>query len=103
MKPIDLRNENFASLKSRLEEKRQAAHYAWLAHGPGTTRDVAAKAALDLLSFRPRSTELFQLGALELIDRQGHDGVYRARSLPEWEAWFATANQKAITGQQQLI
>ena len=103
MKPIDLRNETFDSLKARLEADRLAAHRAWLAHGPGTTREISAKAGLELLTFRPRSTELYQIGVLELLERQGHEGVYRARTIESWEAWFATHRNALITGQQQLL
>lgn len=97
MKPIDFSLTTFAELKSRLDGLRADVHRAWLAHGPGTTRDVAAKAQIDILTFRPRSTELYQLGLLELtagadgaqpIGSRPHEGIYRARTIAEWEQWF---------------
>jgi hypothetical protein len=99
MKPIDFRNETFEQIRERLSEDRRQVHHAWLAHGPGTTRDVAAKAQIDILSFRPRSTELYQLGLLDLIDKDGHQGVYQARTLEQWEAHVAT---KRVLGESQL-
>ena len=99
MKPIDFRNETFDQIRERLNEDRQQVHNAWLAQGPGTTRDVAAKAQIDLLSFRPRSTELYQLGLLELVDKDGHQGVYRARTLEQWEAFVGT---RRVMGESQL-
>jgi hypothetical protein len=101
MKPVDLSRANFAELKNHFTEQRAEVHRAWLAHGPGTTRDVAAKSGLDLLTLRPRSTELYQLGLLEFQGRTGHDGLYRARTLEEWETYLAGIRQPA-SGQQML-
>jgi hypothetical protein len=93
MKPIDLSRATFAELKPKLNGLRSRVHRAWLAAGPGTTRDVAAKSGIDILTFRPRSTELYQLGLLELqgtAPGHGHDGIYRARTLAEWENHLTT-------------
>jgi hypothetical protein len=89
MKPVDFRNETFEQLRERLNEDRAAVHSAWLKHGPGTTRQVADLAGIDLLSFRPRTTELFQLGLLELAGKDGHQGVYKALSIEDWEKFCA--------------
>jgi hypothetical protein len=99
MKPIDFRNETFDQLRERLNDDRELVHRAWLAHGPGTTREVAERAGIDLLSFRPRTTELFQLGLLEVAGKAGHEGIYAARSLPEWERFCAP---KRVMGESQL-
>ena len=101
MKPVDLSRMSFAELRPQLNHLRETCQLAWLAHGPGTTRDVAAKANMDILTFRPRSTELYQLGLLELTDRTGHEGVYRARTLAEWEQYLASLKQP--NPQQQLV
>ena len=103
MKPIDFRNETFDQIRERLNADRELVHGAWLAHGPGTTREVAAKAGIDILSFRPRSTELFQLGLLELADKDGHQGVYRARTLTDWEYHCAEQRRAAVNPQLQLV
>ena len=124
MKPVDFRNENFAALKSRLTGLRAVVLAAWQAHGPGTTRAVAKCSGIDLLTFRPRSTELFQLGAICLVEPGGlgstrahptsslssslsssdgaHEGVYRARTEAEWQAWLAEQKQPDVCRQQQL-
>lgn len=85
MKPIDYRNTTFNELKGQLHGMRIAAYEAYLDHGPGTTRQVAEASGMDLLTLRPRTTELLQLGFLELVpDKDGHrnrEGTYRA--LPE--------------------
>jgi hypothetical protein len=88
MTPLDYRNATFAELRERLSAQRLAVLQAWRRHGPGTTRDVAAKAGMDILSFRPRSTELFQLGCLVLLvneERARNEGVYRG--LTDFEVW----------------
>ena len=103
MKPVDFRDETFESLQERLNDDRLLVHRAWLAQGAGTTREVAAKAGIDLLTFRPRSTELYQLGLLELVDKDGHEGVYVGRSLPEWETYCAAQRQAAASPQLQLM
>ena len=99
MKPIDFRNQTFEELKPLLDHRRAEVHHAWLKHGPGTTRDVADRADLDILTFRPRSTELYQLGLLELTGKDGHHGVYRARTIAEWELFVAARH---ILGDSQL-
>jgi hypothetical protein len=113
MKPIDFRNETFHQLQERLTDLRQLVLSAWITQGPGTTRQVAQAAGIDLLTFRPRTTELFQIGAVALVegdapgaagDGHGHEGVYRARTVEEWEAWHrAQAQAMGISGQQQLM
>ncbi len=104
MNPIDFRNENFAQISSRLSAQREAAHRAWLAHGPGTTRDVAAKSGIDILSFRPRTTELYQIGLVLLTEGEhGNEGVYRGRFLDEWETWCNEQRARVTEGQMSLI
>ena len=102
MKPINFRNETFAELRARLNEDRARVHSAWLAHGPGTTREVAATAQIDILTFRPRSTELYQMGLLSLVDKAGHQGVYGARTVAEWEQFCALRRARGAS-QMSLI
>lgn len=103
MKPVDFRNETFDQIRERLIEDRELVHRAWLAHGPGTTREVAAKAGIDILTFRPRSTELFQIGLLAVMGKDGHQGIYQARTLNDWEFWCAEQRRAAINPQLQLV
>lgn len=108
MKPIDFRNETFGQLRDRLTDLRLAVLQAWQAHGPATTRQVATRCGIDLLTFRPRTTELYQMGAVVLVDEaeptgDAHEGVYRARTMAEWEAWHAAQAGQLVSGQQQLM
>lgn len=112
MKPIDFRNETFDMLHQRLTSLRRQAYHHWIEHGPGTTREVAQRCGMDLLTFRPRTTELFQIG-LVVVDEsasarpQGDgtpaEGIYKARTLEEWQAWYQKEREAAVSGQQQLI
>lgn len=97
MKPLDFRNATYADLAERLAGQRVQVLGAWHLYGPGTTADVAAAACLSILTFRPRTTELYQLGYICLTAEQPHkgEGVYRARSAEEHQAWFATQRQNA--------
>jgi inhibitor of KinA sporulation pathway (predicted exonuclease) len=105
LKPVDFSIQTFEDLKSSLNEIRQRVHRAWLAHGPGTTREVATASGIDLLIFRPRTTELFHLGLVELLENVGmnegrnHQGVYRARTMEQWEKFIAA---KRIHANPQL-
>lgn len=90
MKPIDYRNATFAALQERLVGQRAAVLEAWRLHGPGTTEEVALRSQIAILTFRPRTTELFQLGFIVLTDSQPAkgEGTYRVRTQPELARWF---------------
>ena len=83
MNPIDLRNETWESLQGRIVGLRLQVLAAWRENGPDTTRRLAARAGLDLLGVRPRTTELVDMGLLRMVDREGHEGVDAA--VPEDE------------------
>lgn len=87
MKPVDLRNEAFEAIRKRLADDRLAVYLALQQHGGCTTRTLARLMERDILSVRPRVSELVDLGAVELYDRHGHEGVYCARTEPEWALW----------------
>jgi hypothetical protein len=101
MEPLDYRNATFADLKATLQGKRLAALSAWRQFGPGTTREVSKKSDMDLLTFRPRTTELFQLGLLGVVmsedgsepQRIGHEGIYKA--LTDLEAFDLFRSRQA--------
>lgn len=83
MQPIDYSTATFDLIKGKLEGLRLKVMDAWRVHGPGTTREVALKAGMDILTFRPRTTELLQLGLLEMEEgKNGHEGTYKA--VPLW-------------------
>lgn len=103
MKPVDLRNANFRELQRNLSAIRSAVLNAWMQYGPETTRVVSERAAMDILTFRPRTTELFQMGLLRMVETLDHEGIYQVRSIPEWEAWRREQLAIADSGQLQLV
>jgi hypothetical protein len=102
MKPIDYRDETFEMLLARgLVSERLAVYRSFQQHGPGTTRQVAGKSGIDILSFRPRATELYQLGFLKLVEPDsktpgGNEGIYRAYTYEEARAKFFVDKRAAL-------
>jgi predicted transcriptional regulator len=101
MSPIDLRNATFRDITARLISLRASIYEALLEHGPCTTRQLAAACGIDLLTVRPRVTELHQLGLVVLEDTDHHEGIYRALTLAEAESAF-NARQADLVGSAQL-
>jgi hypothetical protein len=124
MKAIDFRNATFHSLHSELEGLRLRVYEAWIKYGPCTTRALAEHCGIDLLTVRPRTTELLQLGLLEVVtepyevthdieDGYGQtaiqatvtinpppgEGTYRATLQEQWNLW----REGVINNQMQLI
>lgn len=95
MKPVDMRNDQFADLQGRIDGDRYIVFQALEMFGPCTTRQLAERMARDILSVRPRVTELCELLAVELVDQRGHEGVYKARPIGEWAAAFCKAQTQA--------
>lgn len=94
MKPIDFRNATWADIQSTLTGCRFQVMQAWRIHGPGTTREIANRSNIDILTLRPRTTDLLDLGLLELVEveenrtcRQ-HEGIYRARTEEAARRWL---------------
>ncbi len=83
MQPIQIRDMNWQQLQERISGLRQTVHEALRMHGPCTTRQLAERARLDLLTVRPRVTELVELGFAVCTGREGGEGVYRACSYHE--------------------
>lgn len=106
MSPIDYRNATFADLRNRLHGDRLSVLEALQLHGPTTTRALSEAMQWDILSVRPRITELVQLGLAELVidasGKRGNEGVYRALTTQEAEALFAERQKAAIDPQQDL-
>ncbi len=128
MIPIDFRNATYEHLRTHLTGLREKVWVAWIAHGPATTREAAKLSGIDLLTFRPRTTELYQLGGVCLaedtetrrhgdaekqtdslsasprlpISASSTEGRYRARTEAEWRAWLAVQQHNLTTEQMQL-
>lgn len=94
MTTTEIRDLNFEQLQDRLSGLRQAVHSSLLRHGPCTTRALAAKAEIDILTVRPRVTELVELGFAICTGREGGEGMYRALNYNEAAKKFA--DDKAI-------
>jgi hypothetical protein len=124
MKPIDFSRETYATLKPRLAADKQRVYQAWADHGPGTTREVATRSGIDILTFRPRTTDLVDLGLVRLVEdgeliqrevplepstlnpqhstcvswqhqQHGTEGTYKARTLGEWQQWLTLQREAA--------
>jgi predicted transcriptional regulator len=103
MKPTDIRDQSFDTLRATLDDRRSLVLRQLAVHGPCTTRELATNAALDILSVRPRVTELLQLGLVILDGRERGEGIYRVATQGEWEAWHDEQMEQQTTGQLQMI
>jgi hypothetical protein len=103
VKPIDLRNATWSILQAGLNARLQDVYRIWCQHGPGTTRSVAIRSGCDILSLRPRTTDLYHLGMVELTGRTGNEGIYQARRQSDWELWVVGAVHPSQPGQPQLL
>ena len=102
MKPIDLRNATWTGLQTVLNARLGAVYESWQLHGPGTTRAVALRSGRDILSLRPRTTDLYHLGLVELAGHIGNEGIYRVRDRAKWETWI-DAQRPPVGTQLHLI
>ena len=104
MTTIDFRNETFASIQNRISGSRAAVLTAWTTFGPCTTEQLAERSRISILSLRPRTTELVQLGFVCLADDQvsGLEGTYRVRSQAEHAAWVSKEVADARNPQREL-
>lgn len=103
MKPVDIRNESFADLSGRIDADRATVLAALRWHGICTTRQLAEHMGRAPEFVRPRVTELFQIGAVALAGREGHEGLYRARMLGEWMDWYSSEHAAATGGEQLML
>ena len=104
MQPIDYRNETFAAVQSRICGQRAAVLSAWLKHGPATTAELAERSGLSILTLRPRTTELVELGFVRLAEVQTAkgEGTYTAVSPAEAAAHFHRSQIAALNPQTEL-
>jgi predicted transcriptional regulator len=88
MSPLDYRTATWQDVRGRLVHLRASVYDALMEHGPCTTRELADACGIDLLTVRPRVTELLQLGLVECIGGKGNNGQYRALTLAQAEDAF---------------
>jgi hypothetical protein len=84
--PIDIRNATWDEVLTHVSDDMLRVHRAWQEFGPGTTRQVAERAGISLLTLRPRTTELYQLGLVECVGEEKANGIYEYRSEAQAEA-----------------
>jgi hypothetical protein len=101
MTPIDLRNETWESIQERITGQRRMVLYAWKVMGRGTTRQLATWASMDILTVRPRTTELVQLGFVRLTSQLGTEGLYEAISDDDARAKFEADRAAYLRGEYQ--
>jgi hypothetical protein len=80
MKAIDYRRHTWEHVRAHLSGLRQQVYQAYVHFGPGTTRELSQKSGVSILTLRPRTTELLQLGFIEVLggDESGREAVYIA-------------------------
>lgn len=103
MNPTQIRNESFVTLRDSLNAMRREVLVALAQHGPCTTRQLAERSGRDILTVRPRVTELCELGLVLMDGRAGHEGIYRIASQAEWEVWRERLMEEQTTGQLQML
>jgi hypothetical protein len=89
MLPSDLRNLTWAQIQTHLSEDLVRVHKAWSQCGPGTTREVAERSGISLLTLRPRTCELQKIGLVALIDKSGTEGIYKFQTEAEAAVTFS--------------
>lgn len=107
MKPIDYRDATWEMVQGRMDALRERVWRGMelesVAH---TTREWADILGLDILSVRPRITELCQLGFAELVPGHGNpraaEGLYRAVSAFEARRRFEDRCRVAREPQLEL-
>lgn len=86
MTPADLRNLTWAEALTHVSDDMRRVHRAFREHGPGTTKAVAARSGISLLTLRPRTTDLYKLGLVECTGKAGTEGIYEYRDEAAAEA-----------------
>lgn len=85
MQPTELSTKTFQSLKADyLHGCRMELYESLLMHGPATTRDLAHRTGIGILTVRPRITELVRQRLVVLDGPRGREGVYRAVTESDW-------------------
>ena len=105
MKPIDYRNETWSQVRDRVSDLRGIVYNHLALLGPCTTRELAARSGLDILTVRPRITELFQIGMVEVVecDVPTSEGVYQVVPWDLAEAKFHRIKTETIERQMSLL
>lgn len=103
MKPIDIRNETWESIQSRLEADRGAVWLAYKVYGPCSTRELARKMELTIFTVRPRTTELVDMFLVELVGRNKDGGIYSHVPAHLAKARYELTREKILADQMELF
>lgn len=93
MNPAALRNTNFESLRASLADRCADVYRAFTEHGPCSTAQLAERTGIGLLSLRPRTTDLHDLGLLCAAGERMENGkratIYAVTDRATWQQWRA--------------
>ena len=103
MEPVDYRNATWLEIQGKLEGHRARVYQALILHGPITTRDLSARIGIDILTVRPRVTELCQLGLARCTEEEHcREGRYLAIPIHQAKADFEQRATRARGYQPEL-
>ncbi|HEY1048191.1 MAG TPA: hypothetical protein VGE39_00495 [Prosthecobacter sp.] len=88
MRPIDYSIATFRQISDQLVGLRASVYDALMEAGPSTTRQLAQVSGIDLLTVRPRITELLQLGLVTCLEEDGREGRYQALTIAQAQDLF---------------
>lgn len=90
----EIRDEQWERIRRGLNDSMRQVHTAFLTHGPCTTMELSTLASLNPFVVRPRTSDLLDLGLVELTGRKGREGIYRGIPLEEARAKCEVAARK---------
>lgn len=102
MRPIDLRNDTWLDVQRHVRGDRRRVYAAWQKHGPCTTEELARVTGISILTLRPRTTELHQMGLVDLAGKTGTRGFYIAVGEAEAQYRFYE-KQRALESQETQL
>lgn len=97
----DIRNEVHAGIRPSVRALQGIVWELLGQHGPCTTRQLSERSAMSIFTVRPRVTELLELGMVELVGREGREGVYRQVELTAVQSDLNA--EAAARGEQRLL
>lgn len=98
----DIKLDNWQAVQAHLTSHRLAVYTALSHRGESTSRKLANYMDEDVLTIRPRLTELMQLGFVILTGKVGHEGTYRACSQDEAKRNWDQAQAQLKNPQKEL-
>lgn len=94
------RREAWHSIRGRTGHLHSVILNDLRTNGPATTKQIAERTRVPLLTTRPRCTELGDLGLIEAIDRTADGSVFQAVSeyeaMTNWETARSREEQSAF-------